>query len=78
MERVLILFLNCSAPGAQLWVYLYLCLWIIHRSLLPRLPLRTWVYPSEDRDGGVVAAWIMRTPNVTDAQGSWWPWVQYI
>ena len=36
----------------------------------PRLPLKTWVCPSEDRDGGAVAAWIMRTPNVTGAQGS--------
>ena len=48
MERFSILFLSHSAPGAQLWFYLHLCIWVVHWSLLLRLPWRTWVCPSED------------------------------
>ena len=45
----LILFLSCPVPGTQLWSYPHLCMWATWRSLLLRLPLRTWVGTSEDR-----------------------------
>ena len=47
MEKFLILFLNHSTPGAQLWFCLHLCMWVIHRSLLLKLPWLTWVCPRE-------------------------------
>ena len=45
----MILFLCHTAPGVQLCFYLHFCMWVIHRSLLLRLPWRTWVCPSEDQ-----------------------------
>ena len=33
--------------GFQLWFYFHLCMWVIPRGLLLRLPWRTWVCPSE-------------------------------
>ena len=49
MERFLTLFLSHTALGVQLWFYPHLYMWVIHRSLLLRLPWRTWVCPSEDQ-----------------------------
>ena len=49
VEMFSILFLSRHAPGARLWFYLHLCIWVIHRSLLLRLPWRTWVCFSEDQ-----------------------------
>ena len=37
-----------------LWFYLHLCMWVIHRCLLLRLPHRTWICPSE----GQVWRWL--------------------
>ena len=48
LGRFLILFLSSSVPGGQLWFYPHFCLGVIHRSLLLRLPWRTWVCLSED------------------------------
>ena len=62
VERFSILFLSHSAPGAQLWFYLHLCIWVIHWSLLLRLPWRTWVCPSED--------WVWRWRSCLDQR----PW----
>ena len=47
--RFWVLFLSHTAPGFQLWFYLLLCMWIVHRGLLLSLPWRTWVCPSEDQ-----------------------------
>ena len=41
--------LSHHAPGARSWLYLHLCVWVIHRSLVLRLPWRTWVCLSEDQ-----------------------------
>ena len=30
-----------------MWFYFYLCMWVVHWGLLPRLPWRTWVCPCE-------------------------------
>ena len=30
-----------------MWLYFHLCTWAVHWALLPRLPWRTWVCPSE-------------------------------
>ena len=49
MKRFLTFFLRHSAPGAQLWFYPHIYLLAIHRGLLPRLPWRTWVGPSDDQ-----------------------------
>ena len=48
MEWFLILFLSCSTSGDQLWLYLHLCIWIVHWTLLPRWFQRIWVCHSED------------------------------
>ena len=40
-------FLGHTVPGFQLWLYFHLSMWIVHWSLLLRLPWRTWVCPSE-------------------------------
>ena len=47
LGRFWVLFLSHSAPEFQLWFYLHLCIWIIHRRLPLRLPWRTCVCPSE-------------------------------
>ena len=47
MGRFRVFFLSHTAPGFQLWIYFYLCMWVIHWGLLLRLPLRTWVCPYE-------------------------------
>ena len=47
MERFGVIFLSHTAPGFQLWFYLYLCMWDVHWGLLLRLPWGTWVCPYE-------------------------------
>ena len=44
-----VLFVSHTAPGFQLWFYLHLCVWVIHRGFLLSLPWRTWVCPREDQ-----------------------------
>ena len=47
MGRFWFLFFSHTAPGFQLWFYLHLCMWVIHRGLLLKLPWRTWFCPRE-------------------------------
>ena len=39
--RFSVLFPSHTDPGVQLWFHLHLYTWVVHRSLLPRLPWRT-------------------------------------
>ena len=45
----MVLFLSHTAPGVQLCFYPHFCICITYRSLLLRLPWRTWLCPSEDQ-----------------------------
>ena len=47
MRRFWVFFLSQTDPGYQMWFYFHLCLWVVHWSLLLRLPWRTWVCPCE-------------------------------
>ena len=42
-----VFFLRYTAPGFQLWLYFYLCMWAVYWGWLLRLPWRTWVCHSE-------------------------------
>lgn len=49
VEKTLIPFLGYFTSGAQLWLYSYHCMLIIHRNLLLRVPWMTRVCSSEDQ-----------------------------
>ena len=53
-----VLFLSHTAPGFQLWFYFHLWIWVVHWSLLLRLPWRTWVCPCEGQVWRCTAAWV--------------------
>ena len=58
--RFSILFLSHTAPGFHLWFYLHICMWMVHRNLLLRLPWRTWVCPGE--------VWVWRWHSCLDSR----------
>ena len=61
-----VLFLSHIAPGFQLWFYLHLCMWVIHRGLLLRLPWRTWVCPSQNQ-------WFLGQQEIWCSRRTWQP-----
>ena len=65
-----VFFLSHIAPGLQLWFYFHFWIWVIHWSLLLRLPWRTWVCPCE----GQVWRWyscLSRRGSVW-GEARWW------
>ena len=42
-----VFFFSHTAPGLHFGFYFHLCIWVVHWSLLLRLPWRTWVCPCE-------------------------------
>ena len=69
MERFWILFLSHTAPGFQLWFHLHLCMWVIPRGLLLRLPRRTWAFPSEGQVWGCCNCLGRKGPGSTTYSG---------
>ena len=45
--RFWVFLLSHTAPGFQLCFFFHLCMWLVHRGFLLRLPWRTWVCPRE-------------------------------
>ena len=56
--KVWVFFLSHPAPGFLLWFYFQLCMVVVPRGLLLKLPRRTWVCPVRARWGGGAAAWV--------------------
>ena len=45
--RFWVLFISHTVSRFQLWFYLHLSMWVIHRGLPLRLTWRSWVCPNE-------------------------------
>ena len=69
--RLWVFFLSHIAPGFQLRFYFHLCMWMVHWSLLPRLPWRIGFAPVRARCGGGAAAWVAEVLAAPGTQGSW-------
>ena len=69
--RFWVFFLSHTAPGFHLRFYLHLWMWVVHWSLLLRLPWRTWVCPCEGQGWRWYSCLglILAAPG---AQGSGW------
>ena len=47
--RFWVLYFSRTAPEFQLWFYLHLCMWVVHRGFAPKSALEDLGLPSEDQ-----------------------------
>ena len=71
-EGFWVFFLSHTVPRFQLWLYLHLCMWVVHRSLLLRCPEGLGFASLSARCGHGAASWVTGALAAPGTQGSWW------